>query len=94
MNLPANKIEMGETVMRTRVEAFVLIAALFLPLLAKAQGVDTAPIDQALGRSGQKSRLSANRSACFRPRTRRKARAGTRYLGGFPGNGRQRHGHG
>jgi hypothetical protein len=46
---------MGETVMRTKMQAFVLTAALFLPLLAKAQGVNTAPIDQALGRSGQKS---------------------------------------
>jgi Domain of Unknown Function (DUF1259) len=41
--------------MITRVYFFLLIAVLSLPLVVHAQGPNTAPIDQALGRSGQKT---------------------------------------
>jgi hypothetical protein len=40
--------------MMTRLRIFTLIGALLLPILVRAQGVTTATIDQALGRSGQK----------------------------------------
>lgn len=40
--------------MMTRLRMFTLIGALLLPVLVRAQGVTTATIDQALGRSGQK----------------------------------------
>lgn len=38
-----------------RLRIFTLICVLSLPILARAQGVTTATIDQALGRSGQKT---------------------------------------
>jgi hypothetical protein len=38
----------------TRLLIFTLIGVLLLPILVRAQGVTTATIDQALGRSGQK----------------------------------------
>ena len=41
--------------MITRVYFFLLIGVLSLPLVVHAQGLSTAPIDQALGRSGQKT---------------------------------------
>ena len=41
--------------MITRAYFFLLIAVLSLPLFVHAQGPNTAPIDQALGRSGQKT---------------------------------------
>jgi len=41
--------------MITRVYFFLLIGVLSLPLVVRAQGPSTAPIDQALGRSGQKT---------------------------------------
>ena len=41
--------------MITRLGSFALICVLSFPMLVRAQGVTTAPIDQALGRSGQKT---------------------------------------
>src|SRR3984893_18672966 len=41
--------------MVTRLHFFLLIGVLSLPLVVHAQGLSTAPIDQALGRSGQKT---------------------------------------
>jgi len=41
--------------MTERLRFFTLLFLLSLPILAGAQGVSTAPIDQALGRSGQKT---------------------------------------
>src|ERR1700688_2345916 len=41
--------------MISRLRFFALMCVLSLPILARAQGVTTAPIDQALGRSGQKT---------------------------------------
>ena len=41
--------------MMTRVYFFLLIGVLSLPLVVHAQGLSTASIDQALGRSGQKT---------------------------------------
>jgi hypothetical protein len=38
----------------TRLRIFTLIGVLLLPILVRAQGVTTATIDQALGRSGQR----------------------------------------
>ena len=40
--------------MTARLRFFILICVLSLPVLLRAQGVTTGPIDQALGRSGQK----------------------------------------
>jgi uncharacterized protein DUF1259 len=40
--------------MTARLRFFILICVLSLPILLRAQGVTTGPIDQALGRSGQK----------------------------------------
>jgi len=37
------------------VHVFVMICAFLIPVVARGQGVTTAPIDQALGRSGQKT---------------------------------------
>jgi hypothetical protein len=44
-----------ELIMFTRLRIFSLICVLSLPILVHAQGVTTATIDQALGRSGQKT---------------------------------------
>jgi hypothetical protein len=44
-----------ELIMITRLRIFSLICVLSLPILVHAQGVTTATIDQALGRSGQKT---------------------------------------
>src|SRR3981189_208188 len=44
-----------EVIMSTRLRFFTLICVLSFPMLVHAQGVTTAPIDQALGRSGQKT---------------------------------------
>src|SRR4051794_27253903 len=44
-----------ELIMFTRHRIFSLICVLSLPILVHAQGVTTATIDQALGRSGQKT---------------------------------------
>ena len=41
--------------MTARLRFFTLLCVLSLPILAAAQGMSTAPIDQALGRSGQKT---------------------------------------
>jgi hypothetical protein len=41
--------------MIARLRFFTLICVLSIPILVYAQGVSTAPIDQALGRSGQKT---------------------------------------
>src|SRR6202795_3250732 len=41
--------------MRTRLHCLIVLCFLLLPILVRAQGVTTAPIDQALGRSGQKT---------------------------------------
>src|SRR6266576_1299553 len=41
--------------MTERLRFLTLICVLTLPTLLRAQGVTTAPIDQALGRSGQKT---------------------------------------
>jgi hypothetical protein len=41
--------------MITKLRFFTLICVLSLPILVRAQGVTTATIDQALGRSGQKT---------------------------------------
>jgi Domain of Unknown Function (DUF1259) len=38
-----------------RMRLFVMISAFLLPVVVRGQGVTTAPIDQALGRSGQKT---------------------------------------
>lgn len=40
--------------MTAKLRFFTLLCILSLPILLRAQGVTTAPIDQALGRSGQK----------------------------------------
>jgi hypothetical protein len=40
--------------MTARLRFFILICVLSLPVLLRAQGVTTGPIDQALGRAGQK----------------------------------------
>jgi len=40
--------------MTAKLRFFTLLCVLSLPILLRAQGVTTAPIDQALGRSGQK----------------------------------------
>jgi hypothetical protein len=44
-----------ELIMTARLRFFTLICVLSLPILVRAQGVTTATIDQALGRSGQKT---------------------------------------
>jgi Domain of Unknown Function (DUF1259) len=44
-----------ELIMISRLRFFTLICVLSLPILVRAQGVTTATIDQALGRSGQKT---------------------------------------
>jgi hypothetical protein len=44
-----------ELIMITRLRFFTLICVLSFPMLVRAQGVTTASIDQALGRSGQKT---------------------------------------
>src|SRR6202166_3976894 len=41
--------------MITRLRFFTLICVLSFPMLVRAQGVTTAPIDEVLGRSGQKT---------------------------------------
>jgi hypothetical protein len=41
--------------MITRLRCLITLCALLLPILVRAQGVTTEPIDQALGRSGQKT---------------------------------------
>jgi Domain of Unknown Function (DUF1259) len=41
--------------MRTRLRCLIVLCVLLLPTLARAQGVTTAPIDEVLGRSGQKT---------------------------------------
>jgi len=41
--------------MITRLRCLTALCVLLLPFLVRAQGVTTAPIDQALGRSGQKT---------------------------------------
>ena len=41
--------------MTTTLRFFTLLSVLSLPILVRAQGVTTATIDQALGRSGQKT---------------------------------------
>lgn len=41
--------------MTARLCFFTLVCVLSLPILVRAQGVSTATIDQALGRSGQKT---------------------------------------
>ena len=41
--------------MTARLCFFTLVCVLSLPILVRGQGVSTAPIDQALGRSGQKT---------------------------------------
>jgi len=41
--------------MITRLRSFILICGLSLPIVVRAQGLTIAPIDQALGRSGQKT---------------------------------------
>src|ERR1700756_6031001 len=38
-----------------RMRFLVMICAFLLPVVVRGQGVSTAPIDQALGRSGQKT---------------------------------------
>jgi hypothetical protein len=41
--------------MRTRLRCLIVLCFLLLPTLVRAQGVTTAPIDEVLGRSGQKT---------------------------------------
>src|SRR6266404_3818373 len=41
--------------MTAKLRFFTSLCVLSLPILLRAQGVSTAPIDQALGRSGQKT---------------------------------------
>ena len=41
--------------MRTRRRCLIVLCVLLLPKLVRAQGVTTAPIDEVLGRSGQKT---------------------------------------
>ncbi len=41
--------------MRTRLRCLIVLCVLLLPTLVRAQGVTTAPIDEVLGRSGQKT---------------------------------------
>jgi len=43
-----------ELIMTAKLRFFTSLCVLSLPILLRAQGVTTAPIDQALGRSGQK----------------------------------------
>jgi Domain of Unknown Function (DUF1259) len=45
----------GRSKMITRTQFFLILAALALPVCLSAQGVDSTKIDQALGRSGEKS---------------------------------------
>src|SRR6266853_2155942 len=42
-------------VMTTRLRCLTAFCVLFIPMIVRAQGVTTAPIDQAMGRSGQKT---------------------------------------
>jgi hypothetical protein len=59
MNFPAetclNSFINKELIMAARLRFFTLLYVLSLPILVRAQGVTTATIDQALGRSGQKT---------------------------------------
>jgi hypothetical protein len=41
--------------MRTRLRGLIVLCVLLLPMLVRAQGVTTGPIDEVLGRSGQKT---------------------------------------
>ena len=41
--------------MRTRLRCLIVLCVLLLPALARAQGITTGPIDEVLGRSGQKT---------------------------------------
>ncbi|HTF44961.1 MAG TPA: DUF1259 domain-containing protein, partial [Terriglobales bacterium] len=41
--------------MRTRLRCLTVLCFLMVPMLVRAQGVTTAPIDEVLGRSGQKT---------------------------------------
>jgi hypothetical protein len=41
--------------MRTRLRCLIVLCVLLLPMLVRAQGVTTGPIDEVLGRSGQKT---------------------------------------
>jgi Domain of Unknown Function (DUF1259) len=41
--------------MRTRLRCLIVLCVLLLPTLVRAQGVTTGPIDEVLGRSGQKT---------------------------------------
>src|ERR1700687_1172543 len=44
-----------ELIMIARLRFFILLCVLSLPIVVRAQGVTPATIDQALGRSGQKT---------------------------------------
>jgi hypothetical protein len=44
-----------ELIMKARLRIFTLLCFLLLPIVVCAQGLTTATIDQALGRSGQKT---------------------------------------
>jgi hypothetical protein len=50
-----NLLTHKELIMTARLRIFILIWALLLPILVRAQGVTTVTIDQALGRPGQKT---------------------------------------
>jgi Domain of Unknown Function (DUF1259) len=41
--------------MKTRLRCLIVLCVLLLPTLARAQGITTGPIDEVLGRSGQKT---------------------------------------
>ena len=69
-----------------------LVSLSLVPSFLAAQGLDTARIDQALGRSGQKTgevyKVSFPRTdlTCDSARRRDQARAGARVVGSLPGH--------
>ena len=71
-----------------KLRLLILSVALSLPVIVAAQGLDTAKIDEAMGRSGQQDwrclpiRISPHGSSCVGWRRGDKARTGTRLLGG------------
>jgi hypothetical protein len=48
-----------------KLRLLILSVALSLPLIVTAQGLDTAKIDEAMGRSGQKTGRLHSSLACF-----------------------------
>jgi hypothetical protein len=82
---------------RLRFPTFICV---LLPSVLRAQGATTAPIDQALGRSGQKTEdvyrigFPQKRSPRFREMSGDQVGTGAGVVGDFSWNRRQCHGHG